>query len=66
MIERSSCRYNQVVGIYYFASFSPVVTIRLFFAIAAGKFHPIHQLDYNALLRGHLNEEIYMSPPEGF
>lgn len=60
---------NQVIGIDYFDCFSPVAKLLLFvfFCIAASKSYPIHQFDINnAILHGHLNEEVYMSPPEGY
>ncbi|KAL0386050.1 UNVERIFIED_CONTAM: Retrovirus-related Pol polyprotein from transposon RE1 [Sesamum radiatum] len=62
--------YNQVEGIDYIDSFSPVakaVTVRIFLAIASGYGWPIHQADINnAFLNGYLDEDIYMIPPEGY
>ncbi|KAL0297759.1 UNVERIFIED_CONTAM: Retrovirus-related Pol polyprotein from transposon RE1 [Sesamum radiatum] len=62
--------YNQIKGIDYNESFSPVaksVTVRLFFSIAAASNWHIHQMDVNnAFLHGYLEEEIYMSPPDGY
>ncbi|KAK4395433.1 Retrovirus-related Pol polyprotein from transposon TNT 1-94 [Sesamum angolense] len=62
--------YNQVEGIDYIESFSPVakaVTVRIFLAIAAGYAWPIQQLDINnAFLHGYLDEDLYVDPPEGY
>ena len=42
-------------------------TIRLFFAMAAIRHWPLHQLDIkNAFLYGDLEEEVYMEQPPGF
>ncbi|KAL2240879.1 UNVERIFIED_CONTAM: UDP-glycosyltransferase 1 [Sesamum indicum] len=62
--------FNQIEGIDYTDSFSPVaksVTVRIFLAIATAHAWPIQQLDINnAFLHGYLEEDIYMLPPEGY
>lgn len=56
--------FNQLEGIDYTESFSPVakiVIVRLFLAIATTKQWPIHQLDINsAYLHGVIDEELYI------
>ncbi|KAL2228694.1 UNVERIFIED_CONTAM: Retrovirus-related Pol polyprotein from transposon RE2 [Sesamum indicum] len=63
-------RYNQVEGVDYLDSFSPMakaVTIRTLLAIVAKYHWHLHQLDINnAFLHEFLDEEIYMLPPEGY
>ncbi len=62
--------YNQLLGLDYTASFSPVaktVTIRILLALVSTRNWVIHQLDINnAYLNGVINEEIYMKPPNGY
>ncbi|KAL0416927.1 UNVERIFIED_CONTAM: Retrovirus-related Pol polyprotein from transposon RE2 [Sesamum latifolium] len=62
--------YNQIEGIDYTDSFSPVakaVTVRLFLTLSAANSWALQQLDINnAFLHGFLDEDLYMSPPEGY
>ncbi|GKE65617.1 retrovirus-related pol polyprotein from transposon TNT 1-94, partial [Tanacetum coccineum] len=42
-------------------------TVKVLIAIATAKGLPLHQLDVNnAFLHGHIDEEIYMKPPNGY
>jgi transposase InsO family protein len=62
--------YSQKEGIDYEETFSPVVrytSIRVFLAIAATHGMHVHQMDVKtAFLNGELEEEVFMSQPEGF
>ncbi|KAL0428233.1 UNVERIFIED_CONTAM: Retrovirus-related Pol polyprotein from transposon RE2 [Sesamum latifolium] len=62
--------FNQIKGVDYTDNFSPVaktVTVSLFLALAAAQGWLLHQLDINnAFLHGYLDEDLYMSPPDGY
>lgn len=62
--------YSQRYGVDYEETFSPVVryvSIRYLLALAVEGDWKMTQMDaITAFLQGHLNEEIYMSQPEGF
>lgn len=59
--------YNQIKGLDYKDSFSPVakmVTIRIFIALVTMKQWSIYQLDINnTLLHDSLDAGVYMTPP---
>ena len=62
--------YTQKEGIDYEETFSPVAmlkSIRILLSIAASLDYEIWQMDVKtAFLNGYLEEEIYMSQPDGF
>ncbi|KAK9146703.1 hypothetical protein Sjap_006606 [Stephania japonica] len=62
--------YNQIEGVDFTESFSPVatiVTVRLLLALAAAREWNLHQLDVNnAFLHGYLSKDVYMKPPKGY
>ena len=62
--------YTQKEGIDYEETFSPVAmlkSIRILLSIAASLDYEIWQMDVKtAFLNGYLNEDIYMSQPDGF
>ncbi|KAL0284129.1 UNVERIFIED_CONTAM: Retrovirus-related Pol polyprotein from transposon RE1 [Sesamum angustifolium] len=62
--------FTQIEGLDYTNSFSPVaktMTVHLFLAFVAAQGWPLHQMDVNnAFLHGHLDEDLYMMPPEGY
>ena len=62
--------FQQVEDKDYKHTFSPIAkltTVRSFIALATAKGWPLHQLDINnAFLRGFIDEDIYMYPPEGY
>ncbi|KAK4406641.1 Retrovirus-related Pol polyprotein from transposon RE1 [Sesamum angolense] len=67
---KKSIGYNQIEGVDHIDSFPSVakaVTVRLLLAVATSLGWPVHQLDINnAFLHGYLNEDIYMTPPDGY
>ena len=72
---RYKCRlvaqgYTQAQGVDYHETFAPVArfgSIRTLLATAAQRGMHVHQMDvHTAFLNGKLDEDIYMSQPEGF
>lgn len=62
--------FNQVEGVDYHETFSPVVrhsSLRTLFALAAEMDLKMHQFDVDtAFLNGDLEEEVFMHQPQGF
>ena len=62
--------FKKIYGIDYDKTFSPVAmvkSIRILLAIAAYYDYEIWKMDFNtALLSGSLEEDVYMTQPEGF
>ena len=74
-VERPKSRlvaqgFTQQEGVYYLETFSPVAkltSVKLLLSLAAAKGWSLTQMDVsNAFLHGDLDEEIYMSLPQGY
>ena len=63
-------RFQQIEGVNYFITFSPVVkpaTIRVVLSLAVMNQWIVRQVDVNnSFLNGELSEEVFMQQPEGF
>lgn len=62
--------FSQEAGLDYYETFNPVMkptTVRLILSLAATQGWKLKQLDVkNAFLPGFLEDEVYMSQPQGF
>lgn len=74
-VERSKAKlvikgFSQIQGIDFFKSFgllAKTVIVKLLFFIAPAKKWHVHQIDVNnAYLYRHIDEELYMLPPQGY
>ena len=62
--------FQQTPGLEFFGTFSPVIkasTISIIFTFAVSRWWEIQQIDINiAFLNGELQEDVYMTQPQGF